>query len=539
MKLVRVAEMQAVEREANEKGWTYAQMMEKAGLGLAEIVESFYGYEDRRVVVGLVGAGNNGGDTLIALETLASAGWQARAYIVGSRPLDDPLVPRLAAAGGAVKLANDDTRFVALDTWLGDATVLLDGVLGTGVRLPLKPEAARVLGHVKAYDGLPDVVAVDCPSGVDLESGEAADETIPASVTVCMAAVKTGLLCFPAYSLAGTIEVVDIGLPEGIKTWEAIRLQTVTDDMVSALLPVRKPDSHKGTFGTVGVVAGSISYTGAAYLCSEAAYRIGAGLVQIAAPAPLHAALAGQIPEATWVMLPHEAGFIAESAAEELAKHLERITVLVWGPGFGMQDTTSAFVRLLVEGKLDRGKSKSIGFAPSAAPGTSGRAPGNPLPPMVIDADGLKLMARVDNWPKKLPGTAVLTPHPGEMAILTGLSVQEIQADRLGIALRYAREWGHVVVLKGAMTVIAEPGGEVRVIPIATSALAHGGTGDVLTGMIAGLRSQGLSPFAAAVAGAWIHAQSGLVAAEQVGHEASVLAGDLIEALPEVLAWVW
>lgn len=539
MKLVRVAEMQAVEREANEKGWTYAQMMEKAGLGLAEIVESFYGYEDGRVVVGLVGAGNNGGDTLIALETLASAGWQARAYIVGSRPLDDPLVPRLAAAGGAVKLANDDTRFVALDTWLGDATVLLDGVLGTGVRLPLKPEAARVLGHVKAYDGLPDVVAVDCPSGVDLESGEAADETIPASVTVCMAAVKTGLLCFPAYSLAGTIEVVDIGLPEGIKTWEAIRLQTVTDDMVSALLPVRKPDSHKGTFGTVGVVAGSISYTGAAYLCSEAAYRIGAGLVQIAAPAPLHAALAGQIPEATWVMLPHEAGFIAESAAEELAKHLERITVLVWGPGFGMQDTTSAFVRLLVEGKLDRGKSKSIGFAPSAAPGTSGRAPGNPLPPMVIDADGLKLMARVDNWPKKLPGTAVLTPHPGEMAILTGLSVQEIQADRLGIALRYAREWGHVVVLKGAMTVIAEPGGEVRVIPIATSALAHGGTGDVLTGMIAGLRSQGLSPFAAAVAGAWIHAQSGLVAAEQVGHEASVLAGDLIEALPEVLAWVW
>lgn len=539
MKLVRVAEMQAVEREANEKGWTYAQMMEKAGLGLAEIVESFYGYEDGRVVVGLVGAGNNGGDTLIALETLASAGWQARAYIVGSRPLDDPLVPRLAAAGGAVKLANDDTRFVALDTWLGDATVLLDGVLGTGVRLPLKPEAARVLGHVKAYDGLPDVVAVDCPSGVDLESGEVADETIPASVTVCMAAVKTGLLCFPAYSLAGTIEVVDIGLPEGIKTWEAIRLQTVTDDMVSALLPVRKPDSHKGTFGTVGVVAGSISYTGAAYLCSEAAYRIGAGLVQIAAPAPLHAALAGQIPEATWVMLPHEAGFIAESAAEELAKHLERITVLVWGPGFGMQDTTSAFVRLLVEGKLDRGKSKSIGFAPSAAPGTSGRAPGNPLPPMVIDADGLKLMARVDNWPKKLPGTAVLTPHPGEMAILTGLSVQEIQADRLGIALRYAREWGHVVVLKGAMTVIAEPGGEVRVIPIATSALAHGGTGDVLTGMIAGLRSQGLSPFAAAVAGAWIHAQSGLVAAEQVGHEASVLAGDLIEALPEVLAWVW
>lgn len=536
MKLISVAEMQTVEREANEQGWTYAQMMEKAGQGLAEIVESFYGYEESQVVVGLVGSGNNGGDTLIALETLAKAGWKARTFLARPRPQDDPLIQRLKSAGGEVIAADEDQDYGTLDSWLGDAVVLLDGVLGTGVRLPLKPEVAEVLGHVKDFDGLPDVVAVDCPSGVDLTSGEAAEETIPADVTVCMAAVKSGLLRFPAYSLAGTIEVVDIGLPEGIKAWDDVRQETVSEEMVSAMLPVRKPDGHKGTFGTVGVVAGSLSFTGAAYLCSGAAYRIGAGLVQIAAPAPLHAALAGQIPEATWVLLPHEMGVIAEGAAETLAKRLDKVTVLLWGPGFGLEDTTAAFVRRLVDGKLVGGKGRSIGFVTETAAG-SGEEPH--LPPMVIDADGLKLMARVENWPKKLPGTAVLTPHPGEMAILTGLTIQEIQANRLGIAAQYAREWGHVVVLKGAMTVIAEPSGAVRVIPVATSALAHGGTGDVLAGMIAGLRAQGMSAFDAAVAGAWIHAQCGLVATEQLGHEASVLAGDLIDALPEVLAWVW
>ena len=158
---------------------------------------------------------------------------------------------------------------------------------------------------------------------------------------------------------------------------------------------------------------------------------------------------------------------------------------------------------------------------------------------MVIDADGLKLLARIDDWPEKLPKPAVLTPHPGEMAILTSMTTDEVQSDRMGIASRSAQEWGHVVVLKGAMTVIAAPDGAVRVVPVATSALAHAGTGDVLAGMIAGLRAQGMEAFAAASAAAWIHAQAGLVAAEQLGHEASVLASDIIAAMPEVLSWVW
>ena len=155
---------------------------------------------------------------------------------------------------------------------------------------------------------------------------------------------------------------------------------------------------------------------------------------------------------------------------------------------------------------------------------------------MVIDADGLKLLAKIKDWYKPLPAPAVLTPHPGEMAVLTGLSTEEIQKDRTGIAIKYARKWGHVVVLKGAFTVIASPDGDVTIIPVASPALAHAGTGDVLAGLIVGLRAQGLDAYDAAVAGAWIHAQAGLIAADDLGSTASVLAGDVLAAVSDVLA---
>ncbi len=391
-----------------------------------------------------------------------------------------------------------------------------------------------MLDYVKQSPTLGNVVAVDCPSGVDLHTGAAAPEVIPADMTVCMAAVKTGLLSFPAYSLSGSFEVVDIGLPDGLPAWDGIQCELVNEDMVREIMPLRSADSHKGTFGTVGVIAGSISFSGAALLCASSAYRIGAGLVQIAAPAPLHAALAGQLPEATWVLLPHEGGCIAERAVEVMMKHVERVSILLWGPGFGLEEPTAGFVRHLLSGKGTHARVQA-GFIAAAETLSEPRR----LPPMVVDADGLKLLAKVPGWPEKLPENAVLTPHPGEMSILTGLSIRDIQASRLETAALYAKKWGHVVVLKGAMTVIAAPDGQLRVIPVATSALAHAGTGDVLAGLIAGLRAQGVPPFEAATAAAWIHAQTGLLAAEQIGHEASVLAGDLISALPEVLAWVW
>jgi NAD(P)H-hydrate epimerase len=353
------------------------------------------------------------------------------------------------------------------------------------------------------------VVAVDCPSGVDCDTGETAPNCIHADLTACMAAVKGGLLRMPAFGLLGDLRMVDIGLPANFPPLKAIARAVIDKDFVRAVLPERPPDAHKGTFGTALIVAGSREYTGAAWLAGKAAYRIGAGLVTIGVPESIHAALAGHLPEATWLLLPEKDGGIDAAAVEILQANLNRANALLLGPGFGMREGTAKFLEELIEGAAK-------------------------LPPTVIDADGLKLLSKITKWPKKLPADSILTPHPGEMAVLSGMSKDEIQASRVEVAEQYAKGWGHVVVLKGAFTVIASPEGRVGVIPVASPALARAGTGDVLAGMMAGLLAQGAAPFEAACAGAWLHAQTGLAAAH-MRNPASVLAGELIEEIPLVL----
>ena len=527
IKYVSVAEMQAIEREADASGLSYAQMMENAGSGLAEVVLEECGYLETEGALALVGSGNNGGDALVALAYLAAEGWKTSAVLFRPRPADDPLVARFLAGGGALyRFDQNDLQPVAgqtealdLEGLIAGHGVLLDGVLGTGARLPLKPDLAAALGRarqaVAAAEIPPVVIAVDCPSGMDCDSGTAAAECIPAEITVTMAAVKHGLYKFPASQLAGDLQVVGIGLPEDgavLAAWQAAPCFIPDEDWVSSVLPPRPANAHKGTFGTALVIAGSLNYTGAAWLAGQAAYRSGAGLVTLGVPAPLHAALAGSFPEATWLLLAHEGGAVAEAAAETVLHNLGRATALLVGPGFGLEPASQRFIEdLLIEG--------------------AGR-----LPPAVFDADGLKLLAGLRGWPQRLPPLTVLTPHPGEMAILTGLPLAEIQAERLETARLYSREWGHVVVLKGAFSIIAAPDGRAAVIPVATPALACAGTGDVLAGLAVGLRAQGMPAFEAATAAAWIHARAGLLAAENLGSSAAVLAGDLLPAAMQVLS---
>jgi len=546
MKLVTVEEMRAIEQEADANGLSYAQMMENAGHGLADEIQLLvYGKESEREALGLVGPGNNGGDTLVALARRAADGWRARAYLI-RRKIDpekigaggDVLVERLKKEGGEIILADDDPQFDKLTAFIGSADVIVDGVLGTGFQLPLKAEVAKVLAAVnQAVAELPwppYVIAVDCPSGVDSETGETAEEAIPASVTVCMAAIKRGLLKFPAFELAGELRVVDIGLTDEVKAWKKIKHSVADDETVEDFLPLRPADSHKGTFGTALIAAGSINYPGAPFLAGRAAYRVGAGLVQLAVPSPVQMAIAGQLPEATWVLLPQEMGVIAASAAEVLLKSFDRATALLIGPGLGTEAATQDFISAFLKGKAATKKSAGrIGFVHEQSGPTDQKSA--TVPPLVIDADGLRLLAKIEGWAKLLPADSILTPHPGEMAALTGLEKEAVQADRLNLALKYAEEWGHVVVLKGAFTVVAAPDGRATLIPVATSALAHAGTGDVLAGLIVGLRAQGVEAYAAAVAGAWIHAQAGLYAAEKIGSEASVLAGDVLEAIVDVM----
>ncbi|HMS00124.1 MAG TPA: NAD(P)H-hydrate dehydratase [Anaerolineales bacterium] len=535
MKLVTVSQMQAIEKEADSKGLTFDQMMQNAGQGLAEVVADLFVDEEQIEIVGLVGPGNNGGDALVALTALAEEGWKASAYLV-KRKKDD-LVKLFTEAGGELISPDKDDSFFHLSSFLETADVLLDGILGTGIKLPLKKEVAELLSEVndllESLDESPLVIAVDCPSGVDCDSGEVADETIHADITVTMAAVKQGLLKLPAFEYVGELKVVDIGLPVDLPSLKNLQTEVVDEDSVSALLPERALDSHKGTFGTALIAAGSVNYTGAVVLAGEAAYRAGARLVQLAIPASIHGAVAGQVPEATWVLLPHSTGVISSSASEVLLKNVERATALLIGPGLGTENTTKEFIENLLAGKSTP-KKPAIGFVHEES--DSKEAEKNSLPPTVVDADGLRLLAQVKDWHAKLPAPAILTPHPGEMSALTGLSKEEIQEDRQAIASKFAKEWGHVVVLKGAFTVIAAPDGKTTIIPVASPALARAGTGDVLAGLIVGLRAQGLDAYDAAVACAWIHAQAGLYAADDLGATASVMASDVLNSISDVLS---
>jgi NAD(P)H-hydrate epimerase len=243
--------------------------------------------------------------------------------------------------------------------------------------------------------------------------------------------------------------------------------------------------------------------------------------------------IAGHLPEATWLVLNEEGGVISESAAEIILNNLNRVDCLVIGPGIAREETTFRFLEKIFFANLTNNKNRRIGFLYEE---TNEKINDGSFPAIVLDADGLRWLAEQSDWFTKINKKMVLTPHPGEMSVLTGLSVDEIQKDRMNVASQFAKKWNQVVVLKGAFTVIASPDGRANVIPLASSALAKAGSGDVLSGMIASLFGQGLPLFEAASSAAWIHAKAGIQSAKTVGTEASVLATDIIKAIPLILA---
>ncbi len=534
-KILTVDEMRAIEKQADASGLTYVQMMEHAGRSVARWVEHVCGDLHGQRVVALCGVGNNGGDGLVAAHWLRLAGAQVEIYLLKPRPGTDENASRLVADGLALHVLRDDRDSSELARALAAADVVLDALLGTGTRLPLKDPLPGLLADVaKALAAAPRrplIVAVDCPSGVDCDSGAAAAETVRADLTVTLAAAKTGLLRFPAADLVGRLVVGEIGLPGGFALLEKAGLSMADPDMLRGWIPARPRSSHKGTFGRVVVVAGSVNYPGAALLSGEAAYRVGAGLVTLATPAPVYEVIVPRLPEATWMVLPDEMGVLSEPAAEVLEREMGEAQAMVLGPGFGVEKATAGFVRRMMSvGEAPHPARMGFGADHSAA--NAGRT----WPPMVIDADGLKLLSRIDGWWAHVPAGSVVTPHPGEMAALTGLSKEEIQADRIAVAQRFAKEWSLVVVLKGAFTVVAAPTGETAVEPFATAALARAGTGDVLTGAIAGLVAQGLPAWHAAVLGAYLHGRAGELAEEEMETSAAVLAGDVVQSLGSALA---
>ena len=552
MRLVTTAQMRTLEQRADKNGNTYAMMMERAGKAVADAIAARGDVHALRVLV-LVGPGNNGGDGLVCARYLQDAGARVSAYL-GKRAADDSDENlRLCRERGIpVTNAEADASFAALRKMVGESNVLVDALLGTGVTRPIEGTLRQVLAQVREEIGerneelldlvpstlartvrhpgshvSPLVVAVDLPSGLNPDTGVLDPDTLAADLTVTFAFPKMGQLNFPGARAVGELTVADIGI---LEEWaDAAAPAVASSREVAARLPTRAPDSHKGTFGKAMVCAGSTNYVGAAFLAGSAATRAGAGLVTLALARAVFPIVAGSLHETTFVVLPDDLGALVPDAVHILVERLEDYDALLIGCGLGRDAQTIEFVQRLL-GVGARPKSQ-IGFSSVM----EGKDHLRKLPPLVIDADALFALAQAGEWWTRLaPNAAILTPHPGEMAALCRLPREEVQADRIGMAKRFAEQWQQIVVLKGAFTVVAAPDGRVTLLPFATPALATAGTGDVLAGAIVAMRAQGLEPFDAAVAGAYVHGLAGQIAEREIG-KAGVVASDLLPRLPEAI----
>jgi len=555
VKIISVEKSRMLERKANEGGLSYAQMMENAGRLTAQEIQRVARQDGKsldgaRVVV-LVGPGNNGGDGLVAAHYMSEMKARVSCYIWQRKVADDANFRRVETDGLPVIWAEDDLEFEALRTLLAGADVVVDALLGVGVSRPIDgllaeilQAARRVLAGPKEPLGLvepvplvppvpgPLVVAVDCPSGLDCDSGALDPAALPASLTVTFAHPKAGLFRFPGAEAVGELVVADIDIPPELAG--DVALELVTPAMIRAWLPDRPRSAHKGTFGRALIVAGSVNYVGAAALAGSGAKRVGAGLVTMALPPPIQPAVAAQVPEVTYLLLPHDLGVIASGAVSVLQEKVAGYEALLLGPGLTQESETVAFVHALLRlrGQERKGRIGFVGSSPAQEPTQPS------LPPLVIDADGLNALAAVEvgEWWKALPADTILTPHPGEMARLLDnqMTVQEIQAGREAITRQMAAQWSAVVLLKGAFTVVAAPDGRTVVLPFANPGLATAGSGDVLSGAIVGLRAQGLGAFEAAVSAAYLHGLAGELARADLG-DMGLVAGDLLPRLPLAL----
>jgi NAD(P)H-hydrate epimerase len=480
-------------------------LMEKAGRALAEQAEAMLG--DQRSVCVICGKGNNGGDGFAAARMLAENGFQTSVFLLGriNDVKGDALTnaKKLGKSGLKVREIVSAAGLTSLKKDLAGSHLVIDAIFGTGFRGPVEKNIAPAIDLINA-SGRP-VLSADIPSGVDGESGQAAGPAVRASVTVTMGLLKTGLLFHPGKELAGRVMLADIGFPEKCIAEQRTDVQLAGHQTARNWLPDRKPDAHKGSCGTVLVLAGSAGMTGAAHLASLAAMRSGAGLAYLGIPESLNDILEAKLTEVITKPLPETRNrTLSLAALERILKLTGKADALVIGPGLSAHPETAELVQAVI-------KSVSI--------------------PAVVDADGLNALSA---GPELLgcPARLVLTPHYGELARLMKVGIPQIKAEPLKYALEAAKKFNQMIVLKGAPTVTARPDGRAWINPTGNSGMATAGSGDVLAGLIGGLLAQGLAPERAAVLGAYLHGSAGDLAAE-IKTKYCMLAGDILDALPE------
>jgi NAD(P)H-hydrate epimerase len=511
MKIVTAAQMKELDRRTIEEAKVPgATLMERAGSGVVAAMERAAGSLSGKTVAVLCGKGNNGGDGFVVARLLRKRRAKVHVLLL-ARPGDlsgdaQTMHRRLLSVAGS-KVVSAVPSPDAIRAALSQSDLIVDALLGTGLSAPIRDPYRTAIEAINGAER--PVIAVDLPSGIHADTGAIMGAAVQADLTVTFGLPKLGLYTGAGLDHAGTVEVVDIGIPAEFVETIASRVSLITGETVRRLIPDRRISSHKGTYGHAGIIAGSVGKTGAAAMAAKAALRVGAGLVTVATPASVNDTLESKLLEAMTVPMPEtKARTLARTGLEEILSFVNARTAVAIGPGLTTHPETVELIHALLP-RLEK--------------------------PSVLDADALNALAGHTALLDMCKVPPILTPHPGEMArLVDGASTRSINDDRIGAAAAFAKARRVLLVLKGARTVIAHPDGRAAVCPTGNPGMATAGTGDVLTGMIVGLLAQGLTPWDAACAGTFLHGLAGDLAAAERGL-AGLTAGDVIERIPSAL----
>lgn len=511
MKVLTADEMMLMDRRATEEfGVPSLTLMEHAGERVAEVADRVVGGLRDRPVTIFCGKGNNGGDGLVAARCLLRMGARPRVFLLGSAQevKPDPRTNLDAAreAGVEVHTVTAREQLEGVRREAESSALLIDAIFGTGFTPPVRGFPGEVISLIGSLS-VP-VLAVDLPSGLSADHGAVSGQAVTAESTVTFGLPKVGQFLYPAAGFYGSLYLADIGFPPSLAEGISASHHLVTGADCGRRLTPRPADSHKGDHGHVLLVAGSRGLAGSSVLAARGALRSGAGLVTVALPASQAPPFFDSLPEAMILPLPETSrGSVGEDALDVILEHLAGKGVLALGPGLSREPETALLVRRLIS---------RAGI------------------PMVIDADGLNALAGDTSPLGEVTAETVITPHPGEFGRLVGLTAAEVQGRRLDIAREFSRRHGVTVVLKGAMTVVAPPSGEIYINPTGNAGMAAGGMGDVLTGILASFVAQGFDLLASTLLGVYIHGKAGDAAAARIGPW-GYLAGEVADGVPSVI----
>ena len=502
MRIVTAEEMRDIDRRTIlERGVPGMVLMEKAGQAVADLI---LGRIFPRSIALVTGKGNNAGDGFVVARLLHKAGQEVKLLLLADKAeLSGDALLNFQALPPEIPQFLCQTR-EQIPSFLNQADCIVDAILGTGARGEIKGVYADVISAINQSPAC--VVSVDIPSGLPSDAVWFDGLCVHADFTVAMGLPKMGMVQYPARGFCGEMIVDPLVFPEDLLSApRASRTNLITSEVARSLFPLRPPDGHKGTFGSVLIIAGSPGMTGAAVMTALSAARSGAGLVYAAIPKSLNPILEVKLTEPLTLPMPtSEEGIPDMLMYEGIMKKIESMDAVALGPGMGRAPKTQDLIRKLFL-TIDK--------------------------PLVLDADGLNAFENQADLFKTRSHPAILTPHPGELSRMVQIPASEIQMNRMETARKYAEEFQAILVLKGAATVIAEPGGEVFVNSSGNTALSKGGSGDVLTGLIAGFLAQGSQPLSAAICGVFLQGLSGEIASRQKTERAA-LPGDVIEAIP-------